>query len=325
MAQDWLTRPLPLHGKSIWIAGHTGLVGGALMRRLSDEGCKLITAPKAMLDLRDPQQTHEFAAQHKPDMAIIAAARVGGIVANRDAPVDFLHDNLMIATNALSACYRAGVKRVLFLGSSCIYPRDAAQPMGEDALLTGALELTNEPYALAKIAGLKLCEAYRRQYGSDFFAAMPCNLYGRGDRFDAQTSHVIPALMLRMHEAKIKGFESLALWGTGAPLREFMHVDDLADGLVFMLQHYVGAGPLNIGSGQEISILDLGRMLADVVGYKGALTFDAGQPDGTPRKLLDSRRMSSSGWRARTELKTGLEQTYAWYLAQFNQGQANAA
>lgn len=325
MAQDWLARPLLLRGKSIWIAGHTGLVGGALLRRLSNEGCNVITAPKAALDLRDATTTHDFAAQYKPDMAIIAAARVGGIVANRDAPVDFLQDNLLIASNTLSACFKAGVRRVIFLGSSCIYPRAAAQPMAEEALLSGVLEPSNEAYAIAKIAGLKLCAAYRAQYGADFFAAMPCNLYGPGDRFDAKASHVIPALMLRMHEAKIAQHKTFTVWGTGTPLREFMYADDLADGLLFMLQHYVGAGPLNIGSGAEISIADLAQMMAEITGYQGEIVFDRSQPDGTPRKLLDCTRLKQSGWSLRTPLQQGLQQTYAWYLAQHNQGLPHAA
>jgi GDP-L-fucose synthase len=325
MAQDWLARPLPLRGKRIWIAGHTGLVGGALLRRLSQEGCDLITAPKAVLDLRNAAAAHDFTAQHKPDMAIIAAARVGGIVANRDAPVDFFQDNLLIAANALSACFKAGVRRVIFLGSSCIYPRDAAQPMAEEALLTGALEPSNEAYAIAKIAGLKLCAAYRAQYDADFFAAMPCNLYGPGDRFDAKASHVIPALMLRMHEAKRAQQKTFTVWGSGMPLREFMYADDLADGLVFMLQHYVGIGPLNIGSGAEISIADLAQMMAEITGYQGEIVFDRSQPDGAPRKLLDCARLRQSGWASRTPLQQGLEQTYAWFLAQHNQGLPYAA
>lgn len=291
------------------------MVGSALLRRLERESCEILTAP-ADLDLRDQAATQRWMRAHKPQVIVLAAAKAGGIVANQSAPAAFLYDNLVIATNVMHGAYETGAERLLYLGSSCIYPKNAAQPMTEDALLTGALEPTNEAYALAKITGIKLCQTYRAQYGCDFISAMPCNLYGPGDRFDAQKSHVIPALMLRAHEAKISGAQQLTVWGSGKALREFLHVDDAADGLVFLLRHYQGAGPVNLGSSQEITIADLARIICETVGFKGNLVFDESKPDGTPRKLLDVSRMSAQGWQAKIGLQQGLAQTYEWYVSQ---------
>lgn len=316
---SWLAQPFELAGKRVWVAGHTGMAGAAIVQRLQSEGCEILTVPHAQLDLRDQAATQKWARGHKPDVVIVAAARVGGILANDSYPADFLYDNLMIAANVIHAAYQAEVEKLLFLGSSCIYPKDAAQPIREGALLTGALESTNEAYAVAKIAGVKLCEAYRRQYGADFISVMPCNLYGPGDTFDERWSHVIPGLMMKAHAAKLCGAEEMAVWGSGRPLREFLYVDDLADACVFVLKNYEGDLPVNIGSGEDVPVAEVAQMVADAVGFGGALRFDAQKPDGVFRKLMDSSALFAAGWRPKTPLKEGLERSYAWYLEQ-NEG-----
>ncbi len=307
-----------LPNKRIWVAGHHGLVGSALVRALPSEN--IITVARDELDLRDQTATRLWIKRNRPDAIILAAATVGGIGDNKARPADFLYDNLMIEANVIHAAHEAGVEKLLFLGSSCIYPRDAAQPISEDALLTGALEPTNEAYAIAKIAGIKLCQSYQQQYGSRFISAMPCNLYGPGDRFDAQRSHVIPALMLKMHQAKSSYRSTLTFWGSGNPLREFLHVDDLAQALVLMLEQYEGTMPVNIGSGAEIAIADLATQMAQVVGYDGTLAFDPTQPDGTPRKVLDSAAIRAMGWQPRITLPHGLRETYEWFCQSVQDG-----
>ncbi|MBU0799425.1 MAG: GDP-L-fucose synthase [Alphaproteobacteria bacterium] len=300
-----------MQNKKIFVAGHRGLVGAALLRRLAREDCQLMTVPRNNLDLRRQDVVAQWFAANKPDIVILAAARVGGIGANAAFPADFIADNLAIQSNVIQAAHDYDVQKLLFLGSSCIYPRDVAQPIQEDALLSGPLEPTNEPYALAKIAGLKMCQAFRRQYQRDFISAMPCNLYGPGDRYDVAGSHVIPALLLKMHQAAQQRAPHVDLWGTGTPLREFMYVDDLADALIFLLQHYSDGMPVNVGSGDEISIADLAKQIAQVTGYKGAIHFDPAMPDGTPRKVLDCTRLRSVGWNPPlTPLSAGLAQSY---------------
>jgi GDP-L-fucose synthase len=313
MAQDWLEQPLSLQDKRIFIAGHNGMVGKALVRKLMHEGCEILTAPKMMLDLRNQAAVNEWMAKNKPDMVVICAAKVGGILANDTQPAEFLYDNLMIEANVIHAAHEAGVERLLFLGSSCIYPKEAENPICEDALLSGPLEPTNEAYAIAKIAGLKLCEAYRKQYGADFISAMPCNLYGPGDNFDVQNSHVIPALMMKAHEAMQAGTPSMEVWGSGQPRREFLYVDDLAEALIYVLKNYSGAGPINIGAGEDMSIAELAEIICEVVGYKGELVFNTERPDGTMQKLMDSSRIFDAGWKPKTQLQHGLNWTYEWY------------
>ena len=302
-----------LAGKRIYVAGHGGMVGSAIVRRLAIEDCQVLTAERAV-DLREQAAVREWFAANRPDAVIVAAARVGGILANDSFPGEFLYDNLMIEANTIEAARRAGVGKLLFLGSSCIYPRLAPQPIPEDALLTGPLEPTNEWYAVAKIAGIKLCQAYRRQYGSDFIAAMPTNLYGPGDNFDLASSHVLPALIRKAHEAKKAGAQSIEIWGSGTPRREFLHVDDLADACVFLMDHHEGSEIVNVGVGEDVSIRELAELIRDVVGYEGELVFDASKPDGTPRKLLDVSRLHDLGWSARVPLREGVERTYDWYL-----------
>jgi GDP-L-fucose synthase len=314
MADDRLAQPFSLVGKRIWVAGHRGMVGSATVRRLARENCEILVADRAELDLRDQAGVQSWIERAKPDVVIVAAATVGGIHANATRPADFLYDNLAIETNIIHAAYKAGVAKLLFLGSACIYPRDAAQPMAEDALLTGPLEPTNEWYAIAKIAGIKLCQAYRKQHACDFISAQPNNLYGPGDNFDLQGSHVIPALMVKAHEAKLGGAKSFELWGSGKPLREFLHVDDLADALVHLLKYYSGPIPINIGTGEEVSIAALAHAIAETVGFTGTLSFDTSKPDGSPRKLLDDRAMRGLGWKATITLKEGLSETYHWFL-----------
>lgn len=304
-----------LQGKKIWVAGHSGLVGSALLRRLTRERCEVITATHSTLDLTRQSDTEEWMAGHRPDAVILAAAKVGGIGANSEQPAEFIYQNLAIAQNVIHAAYRGNVQKLLFLGSSCIYPREAAQPITEDALLTGPLEPTNEAYAVAKIAGMKMAQFYRAQYGCDFISAMPTNLYGPGDHFNARSSHVIPALMHKMHIAKMKNSPHVEIWGSGKPMREFLHVDDLADALVFMLQHYSDVAPVNIGSGEEVSIATLADMVRDVCGYDGELVYDALRPDGTPRKMVDCSRLQAMGWKASIPLSLGLAETYGWYLS----------
>lgn len=316
MAEGWLDAPLTLKDKRIWVAGHTGLVGSAVVRRLQDEDCEILTIGHDQLDLRNQKETLKWVHSHKPDMVVLAAARVGGILANDRNPAEFLYDNLMIATNVIHAAHLCEVEKLLFLGSSCIYPKAAPQPIEESALLSGPLEPTNEAYAVAKIAGVKLCQSYRKQYGRDFNAVMPCNLYGPGDLFDETTSHVIPALMLKCHLAKTQGENAIDAWGSGNPLREFMYADDLADALVFTLRHYSSGEILNIGAGEDVSISDLAAQVAEAVGFEGELRFDASRPDGVFRKLMNSERIHQAGWAPQTALRDGLAQTYAWFLDQ---------
>lgn len=303
-----------IENKRIFVAGHRGMVGSAVVRRLEREDCNVLTAGRAALDLRDQAGVRAFLAREKPDAVILAAAKVGGILANDTYPADFLYDNLAIQSNVIEAAFRSGVEKLLFLGSSCIYPKHAPQPMPEDALLTGPLEPTNEWYAVAKIAGLKLCQAYRRQHGADFISAMPTNLYGPGDNFDLKASHVVPALIRKAHEAKARGERELTIWGSGTPRREFLHVDDCADALVFLLKNYSGEQHVNVGTGEDVSVAELARLVMDVVGLEGELLFDRSKPDGTPRKLLDVGRLSAMGWRARIGLREGLESAYQWFL-----------
>lgn len=303
-----------LAGKKVWVAGHGGLVGSAIARRLAEEGCSLLGVDSKSLDLRRQAEVEAWLTDNKPDAVFVAAARVGGIVANDSYPAEFLYDNLMIEANIVEASYRAGVEKLLFLGSSCIYPKFAEQPISEDALLSGPLEPTNEWYAIAKIAGLKLCQAYRRQYGCDFISAMPTNLYGPGDNFDLETSHVIPALIAKAHDAKVKGEDSLTIWGTGTPRREFLYVDDLADGLVFLMKHYSDAQHVNVGTGEDVSILKLAELVCTTVGFEGEIIRDETRPDGTPRKLLNVDSLKELGWKARTPLMEGLRSTYDWYV-----------
>jgi GDP-L-fucose synthase len=304
-----------LAGKRVYVAGHRGMVGSAIVRRLATAECEIITADHNEVDLERQEQTERFLAKTRPEVVIVAAAKVGGIHANDTYPAEFISENLAIARNTIDASYRASVRKLLFLGSSCIYPRAARQPMHEDELLTGALEPTNEWYAVAKIAGIKLCQAYRRQYSADFISVMPTNLYGPGDNYHPENSHVVSGLMRRLHEAKRDRTSSVRVWGTGKPRREFLFVDDLADACVFVLEHYSGEMHVNIGSGQEITIAELAKLLADVVQYHGKLVFDHSRPDGMPRKLLDSSRLNAMGWRARTPLREGLERAYAAFLA----------
>lgn len=299
-----------LTGKRIWVAGHRGMVGGAVVRRLDQEDCEIITAGRDVVDLVNQQAVHDWMQANKPDAIVLAAAKVGGIHANSAYPVDFLYENLMIEANIIHAAHEADVERVLFLGSSCIYPKFAEQPIREGSLLTGELELTNEWYAIAKIAGIKLIQAYRKQHGCDWISAMPTNLYGPGDNYDLENSHVLPALLRKFHEAKERGDKEVVVWGTGTPLREFMHCDDLADALVFLLMEYSGYEHVNVGSGVEVTIKELAETIAAVVGYDATLIWDTSKPNGTPRKLMDSSRLKEMGWDNARTLKNGIEQTY---------------
>ncbi|MEE2834386.1 MAG: GDP-L-fucose synthase [Myxococcota bacterium] len=301
----------------IYVAGHRGLVGGGLVRALQAQGHQnIVTRTSAELDLRDGQATAEFFAAERPDYVIVAAAKVGGIHANNTYPAQFIYDNLAIAANTVHQAYRHDVKKLLFLGSSCIYPKFAPQPMPEDCLLTGVLEPTNEPYAIAKIAGIKLCESYRRQYGCNFISAMPTNLYGPGDNFDLENSHVLPALLRKAHEAVQAGKSVLPVWGSGRVKREFLHVDDLSSACLFLMDHYDGLETVNVGTGVDLSIRELAETIVEVVGGGLTLEFDASKPDGTPRKLLDVSRLADLGWRSSIDLRAGIESTYRWYLSQ---------
>ncbi|NGN40205.1 GDP-L-fucose synthase [Mesorhizobium sp. CGMCC 1.15528] len=311
-----------LKNKRVFVAGHRGMVGSAIVRRLKDEGCEILTASRSELDLRDQSGVRRWIAERKPDAVVLAAAKVGGILANDTYPADFLYENLVIETNVIEASFRSEVGKLIFLGSSCIYPKFAPQPIPEDALLTGPLEPTNEWYAIAKIAGLKLCQAYRRQHGVDYISAMPTNLYGPGDNFDLEKSHVIPALMRKAHEAKLAGEKQLTIWGSGTPKREFLHVDDAADAMVSLLKSYSGDGHVNVGSGEDIAILELAKLVASVVGFEGEIRNDPTKPDGTPRKLMDVSRLFETGWRPKYELKTGLEDAYAWFREHVEKGEA---
>ena len=305
--------PFSLHGLRIFVAGHRGMVGQAVMRRLALESCTLLIADRTELDLTRQADVENWLKNQQPDMVILAAGRVGGILANASAPAPFLYENLMIAANLIEAAYRVGVKKLLYLGSSCIYPRDAPQPLVPQALLSGPLEPTNQWYALAKIAGLKLCEAYRQNYGCDYISAMPCNLYGPGDRFDLTVGHVVSALLIKAHMARISKTPFLEIWGSGKPRREFLHVDDLADGLVHLLKNYSQAETVNIGSGKDLTIAELAKLVVEVVGYEGDLVFDLTKPDGTMRKVLDIEPMTKLGWQPKIALRDGLMQAYKWY------------
>ncbi|ANL64506.1 GDP-L-fucose synthase protein [Rhizobium phaseoli] len=303
-----------LSNKKIWVAGHRGMVGSALVRRLHSENCTVITATRQELDLKRQDEVERFVQANRPDAVILAAAKVGGILANDTLPADFLYDNLIIEANIFEAAHRYGVDRLLFLGSSCIYPKFAPQPISEDALLTGPLEPTNEWYAIAKIAGIKLAEAYRKQHGRDYISAMPTNLYGPGDNFDLQSSHVLPALIHKAHLAKATRASEITIWGTGTPRREFLHVDDCADALVFLLKNYSGAEHVNVGSGEDIEILELAHLVCRVVGYEGKITHDLSKPDGTPRKLMSNDKLKNMGWKPRISLEEGVRAVYEWFL-----------
>ena len=299
---------------SIFVAGHRGLVGAALARALTDRGYdQLIVRTRDELDLREQRSVERFFAAHEPAFVFLAAAKVGGILANDTRPADFIGQNLAIQTNVIDAAFRHGCRKLLFLGSSCIYPRLAEQPIREDSLLTGPLEPTNEWYAIAKIAGIKMCQAYRKQYGFNAISVMPTNLYGPGDNFDLQSSHVLPALIRKFHEARCSGASAVTVWGSGAPRREFLHVDDLADALLHLMQHYDSEQPINVGVGHDVSIRELAELVREIVGYDGAIAYDTSKPDGTPRKLLDISRLSDTGWHAKTGLEDGIRSTYAWY------------
>jgi GDP-L-fucose synthase len=299
----------------IYVAGHRGLVGSAIMRRLQADGYdNLVTRSSKELDLREQQVVRDFFAAEKPDYVILAAARVGGILANDTWPADFIYDNLMMEANVIHASYQNDVKKLLVLGSTCIYPKMAAQPLKEEYLLSGPLEPTNEWYAVAKIAGIKMCQAFQRQHGCKFIAAMPTNLYGPGDNFDLKNSHVLPAMIRKFYEAKRNRSPTVTLWGTGKALREFMHVDDLAEACLFLLHHYNDPEIVNIGVGRDLSIADLAGIVRDVVGFEGEIVYDASKPDGTPRKLVDTAKINGLGWQARTDLRKGVEDTYRWFL-----------
>ncbi len=300
--------------RRIWIAGHRGMVGSAIHRNLEAKGETVITVNRADLDLRDQSAVTNWLRRNKPDAVIFAAAKVGGILANDTYPADFIYDNLVLETNVIHGAHEAGVDRLVFLGSSCIYPRLAPQPIKEEYLLTGPLEPTNEWYAIAKIAGIKMCQAYRKQYGRRYISVMPCNLYGPHDNFNLQSSHVLPALMRKFHEAQLSGRDEVVVWGSGSPLREFLHVDDLAAGVVFCLDHYDEYEHVNCGSGTEQSIGDLARLVGAAVGYQGRLTFDTTKPDGTPRKLMDSTRLFAKGWKPTIGLPEGIRSTYEWFV-----------
>ena len=303
----------------IYVAGHNGLVGSAIVRALKNSGCtNILVRSSKELDLRSQADVHQFFQQERPDYVFLAAAKVGGIHANNTYRAEFIYDNLVIETNVIHGAYQAGVTKLLFLGSSCIYPKLCPQPMREDSLLTGFLEPTNEPYAIAKIAGLKLCENYCHQYGVNYISAMPTNLYGLNDNFDLANSHVLPALMRKFHEAKINGAPHVEVWGTGTALREFLYVDDLADALLFLMDHYDDPIFINVGTGEEISIKELALTIKAVVGYEGELVFDSSKPDGTPRKLLDITKLKSLGWQPKTSLKEGIEKTYEWFVANYD-------
>ncbi len=308
-----------LKGKKVFVAGHRGMVGGALVRRLASEGVELLTAPRSELDLRDQAAVFDWFAKKRPQAVFLAAAKVGGIVANNTLRAEFIYENLIVATNAIHAAHVNGVEKLMFLGSSCIYPKLAPQPLREDSMLTGPLEITNEPYAVAKIAGIKMVEAYRSQYGSDFISVMPTNLYGAGDNYHPEHSHVVAALIRRFHEAKVTGAANVVVWGTGTPRREFLYVDDLADACIHLMKTYSSGDLVNIGTGVDISIAEFARVVAEVVGYTGTISFNSSKPDGTPQKLLDVSRLANLGWRASTSLKDGIKLAYQAYLREHMQ------
>ncbi|CAN5332895.1 GDP-L-fucose synthase [soil metagenome] len=301
----------PLAGKRVWVAGHRGMVGSAIVRRLASEDCEVVTATRAEVDLKSPDQVMAFVAERRPNAIFMAAAKVGGILANDTMPADFLYDNLMIAANVTEAAYRQGVSKMLFLGSSCIYPKMAPQPIPEDALLTGPLEPTNEWYAVAKIAGIKLAQAYRKQHGCDFISAMPTNLYGPGDNYDLNSSHVLPALIRKAHQAKASGADHITIWGTGTPRREFLHADDCADACVFLMKTYSDFEHVNVGSGEDLEIGELAQMVCDVVGFTGEIRTDPSKPDGTMRKLMSGDKIRAMGWAPKIALQAGITGVYA--------------
>src|SRR4051812_35933893 len=303
-----------LRNKRVWVAGDRGLVGSALVRRLQREGCEIVAAPRDQVDLRRPDQTEQWMAAARPQAVFLAAARVGGIYANDTRPAEFIYDNLAIQTNVVEAARRNNVEKMLMMGSSCIYPRLAPQPIPESALLTGPLEPTNQWYAIAKIAGLMTGQAYRRQYGCDFISVMPTNLYGPGDNFDLMQSHVVPALIVKAHQAKLAKASHIDVWGTGTVRREFLYVDDAADGMVYFMKNYSDEGIINLGPGYDVPIRELVTLVCDVVGFEGGLRFDTSRPDGTPRKLVDTTLATSLGWQAKTPLKQGLQETYRWFV-----------
>jgi GDP-L-fucose synthase len=315
-------REIPHHA-SVFVAGHRGLVGSAIVRRLlAEEFTNIVTASRSELDLRDQLAVDRWFAQRRPEYVFLVAGTVGGIHANSTRPAEFIYDNMMIHATVVHAAWKTGVKRLLYLGSSCIYPREAQQPMAEEALLTGLLEPTNEPYAIAKIAGIKLCQAYRRQYGCDFISAMPTNLYGPGDNFDLQASHVLPAMIRKFHEAKIERAPSVKLWGSGSAKREFLHADDLADACLFLMREYDGELHVNVGTGEDLSIRELADTVRDVVAPGVEIEWDRSRPDGAPRKLLDVSRLHALGWRHRIELREGIESSYRWFVRALAEGQA---
>ena len=304
-----------LAGRRVWVAGHRGMAGSAIVRRLASENCQVITVPRSDLDLLRQTDVNDWLAAQKVDVVFVAAATVGGILANAMRPADFLYENLVTATNIIHAAKLTGVKKLLFLGSSCVYPRLAEQPMREEAFLTGALEPTNEWYAVAKIAGIKLCQAFRRQYNCDFISVMPTNLYGPGDRYDVQSGHVVAALIMKIHAAKVANAITVELWGSGTPRREFLFSEDLADACVFVMRNYSGEMFLNVGTGRDMTVLELAKGIANVIGWKGSFTFDRSKPDGMPRKVMDVSRLRSLGWSAPTDFETGLREAYQWYVA----------
>jgi GDP-L-fucose synthase len=314
-----------LRNKRVFVAGHRGMVGSAIVRLLSSERCTILTAGRQELDLRDQADVRTWFNRERPQAVFLAAAKVGGILANDTHPAEFLYDNLAIEQNVIDAAHRSGVEKLLYLGSSCIYPKFAPQPIPEDALLTGSLEPTNEWYAIAKIAGLKLCEAYRRQYGADFISAMPTNLYGPGDNFDLEKSHVVPAMLCKAHDAEVAGASEIVIWGSGTPRREFLHVDDAASASIHLMKAYSGAQHVNVGSGEDVTILELAQLVCEVVGFKGAIKTDASKPDGTPRKLLDVSKLNATGWYPRYGLREGLTNTYQWFRENQTSARLNVA
>ena len=311
--------PFELKGKTVFVAGHRGMVGSALVRRLAPENVELVTVGRRELDLRDQAAVFDWFRSNTPQVVFLAAAKVGGIVANNTLRAEFLYDNLAIAANVIHAAYRNGVEKLMFLGSSCIYPKLAPQPLREDYMLSGPLEPTNEPYAIAKIAGIKMAEAYRSQYGCDFINVMPTNLYGPGDNYHPEYSHVVAALIRRFHEAKVSGAANVVVWGSGTPRREFLYVDDMADACIHLMKTYSGTDMVNIGTGEDVTIAEFARLVAGVVGYRGSISYDASRPDGTPQKLLDVSRLAKLGWHARTSLEDGLRLAYQAYLNESKQ------
>lgn len=310
-------------GKRVWVAGHRGMVGAAVVRRLAQENCQVLTVGRDQVDLRRQSQVEAWLADAKPDAVVLAAATVGGIWANSTRPAEFIYDNLALEANVIHGAWRAGTNRLLFLGSSCIYPRLAPQPMTEEALLTSPLEPTNEWYAIAKIAGVKLCQAYRRQYGASFVSAMPTNLYGPGDNYNLHGSHVLPALIAKIHRAKVEGLSEVEIWGSGAPRREFLHVDDLADAVVHLLKVYDDEIAINVGTGEDVTIREAAEIIARVIGWSGEFVFDPAKPDGPPRKLLNVDRLTAQGWKARIGFEEGIADAYRWYLEQLAQNSAD--